>query len=197
MNYLAHAYLSFQHEELLVGNMISDFVKGNKQYEYPEGIFKGIRLHRQIDAFTDSHEATRSATALFKPVVARYAPAFVDVAYDHFLANDTQVFTPSSLYDFAAATYEVLQKHYNVLPMRFQSMLTYMRRDNWLFNYIHTWGLQRSMQGLVHRAAYLSDAQPAYDCFLYHYQELAACYNDFIADVKLFSLAEIEKLKVA
>jgi len=30
MNYLAHAYLSFDHEEILVGNLISDFVKGKK-----------------------------------------------------------------------------------------------------------------------------------------------------------------------
>ena len=30
MNYLAHAYLSFGNEPVLIGNMISDFVKGNK-----------------------------------------------------------------------------------------------------------------------------------------------------------------------
>lgn len=30
MNYLAHAYLSFDEPEILVGNMISDFVKGKK-----------------------------------------------------------------------------------------------------------------------------------------------------------------------
>ena len=30
MNYLAHAYLSFGYSELLVGNLISDFVKGKK-----------------------------------------------------------------------------------------------------------------------------------------------------------------------
>ncbi|MFY7899136.1 MAG: ACP phosphodiesterase, partial [Chitinophagaceae bacterium] len=32
MNFLAHAYLSFQQPSLLIGNMISDFVKGKKQY---------------------------------------------------------------------------------------------------------------------------------------------------------------------
>ena len=34
MNYLAHAYLSFGNEDILVGNMISDFVKGKKKYDY-------------------------------------------------------------------------------------------------------------------------------------------------------------------
>jgi hypothetical protein len=28
MNYLGHAYLSFNHQDILVGNMISDFIKG-------------------------------------------------------------------------------------------------------------------------------------------------------------------------
>ncbi len=54
MNYLAHAYLSFHDPEVLVGNMISDFVKGKKQYDYPDGIQKGIRLHRIIDLFYGS-----------------------------------------------------------------------------------------------------------------------------------------------
>ena len=61
MNYLAHAYRSFHLPDILVGNMISDFVKGKKKYEYSEGILKGIDLHRSIDTFTDEHEATKQA----------------------------------------------------------------------------------------------------------------------------------------
>lgn len=46
MNYLAHAFLSFNHQPILTGNMISDFVKGKqnsislqkfrKEYNYTE-----------------------------------------------------------------------------------------------------------------------------------------------------------------
>jgi acyl carrier protein phosphodiesterase len=42
MNFLAHAYLSFNNPEILVGNMISDFVKGSRQFQYPEAIQNGI-----------------------------------------------------------------------------------------------------------------------------------------------------------
>ncbi len=35
MNYLAHAYLSFGDPDILAGNMISDFVKGKKKFDYP------------------------------------------------------------------------------------------------------------------------------------------------------------------
>jgi acyl carrier protein phosphodiesterase len=55
VNYLAHAYLSFDDPEVLTGNMISDFVKGKKKYGYPPRILAGIDLHRAIDEFTDDH----------------------------------------------------------------------------------------------------------------------------------------------
>jgi acyl carrier protein phosphodiesterase len=40
MNYLAHAYLSFNEPGILTGNMISDFVKGKRKYDYSEIIQK-------------------------------------------------------------------------------------------------------------------------------------------------------------
>ena len=88
MNYLAHAYLSFNHPEILVGNIISDFVKGKKKFDYPEGIQKGIHLHRLIDAYTDTHPATARAKEIFRPHYRLYSGAVMDVLYDHFLAID-------------------------------------------------------------------------------------------------------------
>ena len=42
MNYLAHACLSFGKPDILLGNMINDFIKGKKQFDYPAAIQKGI-----------------------------------------------------------------------------------------------------------------------------------------------------------
>ena len=88
MNYLAHAYLSFDDPEVLAGNMISDFVKGKKKFDYPFRIQQGIMLHRLIDDFTDNHPATKEAKEFFRPDYRLYSGAFVDVVYDHFLAID-------------------------------------------------------------------------------------------------------------
>jgi acyl carrier protein phosphodiesterase len=96
MNYLAHAYLSFDDEEILTGNIISDFVKGKKKFDYPSRIQAGINLHRIIDNFTDQHEATREAKEFLRPHYRLYSGAFVDVVYDHFLANDKTVFSNST-----------------------------------------------------------------------------------------------------
>ena len=48
MNLLAHAYLSFNNPPVLVGNMISDYVKGKKKFLYDPAIQKGIELHRVV-----------------------------------------------------------------------------------------------------------------------------------------------------
>src|SRR5438552_2946814 len=100
MNYLAHAYLSYNEPEILVGNMISDFVKGKQKYGYPVMIQKGIQLHRDIDMFTDNHPATAKAKDFFRSAYRLYSGPLLDIIYDHFLANDHSLFTERSLFDY-------------------------------------------------------------------------------------------------
>ena len=189
MNLLAHAYLSFNQPEILVGNMISDFVKGKKQFDYEDGIQKGIRLHRDIDTFTDAHEATKKAAALLKPAAGAYAGAFVDVVYDHFLANDTQQFADDvALQLFAKNTYESLFEFVEILPERFDAMLPYMQSQNWLYNYKHFIGIENSFAGLVRRAKYIDSSTETFVLFRKNYLGLQQCYNDFFPELKAFVL---------
>ena len=97
MNYLAHAYLSFHQPEILVGNMISDYVKGKKKFDFSPGIQQGMNLHRAIDTFTDEHAVTKEAKEIFRPHYRLYAGAFIDVVYDHYLATDQSIFTNASV----------------------------------------------------------------------------------------------------
>lgn len=194
MNFLAHAYLSFNHTEVLVGNMISDFVKGKKKFDYAAGIQQGIVLHRQIDTFTDVHEATKEAAKFLKPAVGLYAGAFVDVAYDHFLANDPNEFTDASLYDHTISTYNILTQYEPILPAPFQSMLPFMKSQNWLYNYKSLTGTKRSFDGVVRRASYLYSSTEVFDLFQQHYTALQACYNAFFPGVKAFSFLKLQQL---
>jgi len=184
MNYLAHAYLSFNQPQLLVGNMISDYVKGKKQYEYPDGILKGIKLHRAIDTFTDAHDATRQAKEYFRKDYRLYAGAFVDVVYDHYLATDTNYFaTEKDLQSVADFTYETLQGQIDLLPDNFRPMLPYMKAQNWLYNYRYDWGIEKSLMGVVRRSKYLKESANAYASFKDHYNELQQCYNVFFPEL--------------
>ena len=195
MNYLAHAYFSFGREHILVGNMISDFVKGKKKFDLPEGIQKGITLHRQIDQFTDDHPATNEAKTLFRPAYRLYSGAVVDVLYDHYLANDKNAFPGESLAPFTRSVYETLQRNFNYLPERFKKMLPHMQLYDWLYNYISRWGIEKSLGGLVRRAAYLTDHTTAFEIFNSNYTQLQYCYDQFIKDLHPFVTAELQRLE--
>lgn len=194
MNYLAHAYLSFHHPGILVGNMISDFVKGKKQFDYDTDVQKGIRLHRAIDTFTDQHPATKEAKQYFKPAVGAYAGAFMDMVYDHFLALDEQELSEPGWKEFAAGVYRELAAHQSVLPEKFRAMLPYMSGQDWLYNYRFTWGIANGFAGVARRAKYLTDADGVFILFREHYRELQRYYHNFFPDVKRFSRAYFDTL---
>jgi acyl carrier protein phosphodiesterase len=191
MNYLAHAYLSFNQPEILVGNLISDFVKGKKKFDYSTDIQNGIALHREIDNFTDTHAVTREAKEVFRPHYRLYSGAFVDVVYDHFLAIDKNEFTTESLLQFSENTYELVAPFVNGLPEKFREIFPYMRKHNWLNNYQYNWGIERSLAGVVRRAAYISESGTAFLLFEKHYQHLQTCYSKFFPELKKFVMAQL------
>ncbi len=188
MNYLAHAYLSFNNTDLLVGNMISDYVKGKKQYDYPVAIQNGIKLHRAIDDFTDTHEATSEIKKLFKPAYRLYSGAFTDVVYDYFLANDSNQFSsPEELKSFTQNTYQSLKAQSAYFPEKFANMFPYMQEQDWLYNYKFNEGMQKSFSGLARRAKYIYETDTAYQIFLSNKYFIGAWYNIFFPQVKLFA----------
>lgn len=187
MNFLAHAYLSFGHQEVLVGNLISDFVKGKTRFNYPPMVQAGITLHRQIDSFTDEHPATRHAKEFFRNHYRLYSAAFVDVVYDHFLANDPGIFPGETLLAFSGLVYESLDKYQGLLPAPFTSMYPYMKTQNWLYNYRHPEGIRRSFGGLVRRASYMSESDTAFAIFQEHYESLQEDYLLFAPQVIRFA----------
>ena len=195
MNYLAHAYLSFGDPDILAGNMISDFVKGKKKFEYSARIQMGITLHRKIDEYTDSHPATRQAKELLKKTAGPYAGAFVDIVYDHFLANDPYEFEEGALANFAQNIYLLLEPFQKEFPEKSQRFFHYMRMQNWLFNYRSTEGIHNSFRGLCHRAKYINDADPVFEAFLIHYEELKMAYEFFFPHVKTFAYHELLYLR--
>lgn len=171
--------------------MISDYVKGKKKFDYPPGIQQGIALHRAIDEFTDKHAATKEAKEVFRPHYRLYAGAFIDVVYDHFLANDKNEFDEKSLAGFSINCYATIDNYIHHLPEPFARMFPYMKTQDWLFNYREKWGTQKSFGGLVRRAAYINDHDTAYRLFDRHYELLQKCYNAFFTEVKSFAKKQL------
>src|SRR5687768_18295843 len=194
MNYLAHAYLSYKQPHILVGNMISDFIKGSQKSVYAVSIQKGIELHRAIDSFTDDHPATARAKNIFRPYYRLYSGPIMDIIYDHFLANDENEFTPASLLQFSTEVYQTLEDETVHLPTHFLMVLTYMKTENWLYHYRTREGIQKSIRGLVRRATFISDSTKAIELFNLHYEEIGECYREFFPDVKQMAKQRLEEM---
>ena len=73
MNFLAHFQLAWPDEGLVLGALEGDYYKGPLGSELPNGLARGVRLHRAIDAYTDNHAAVAELRRGFPSGLLRYA----------------------------------------------------------------------------------------------------------------------------
>jgi acyl carrier protein phosphodiesterase len=92
MNHLAHFVLSGGDADLAIGNFVADFITNRQLPDFSAGVQRGIWLHREIDAFTDSHPIVKQSTKRLHPFHHKYSPVIVDVYYDYLLAKNWDTF---------------------------------------------------------------------------------------------------------
>ena len=188
MNHLAHIYLSGEFSELMLGNFIADSVKGAEINKFSEGIKKGIKLHRQIDEFTDKHPIVEQSKQRLRPAYAKYSGVIVDIFYDHFLALHWNDYSNVPLADYAAIVYNYIEKHLPELPERVNHFFPYMVEHNWLVNYAGYDGIEKVLEGMSRRASFdshmnLAIADLRKDHALYE-KEFTLFFPELIAFVK-------------
>ncbi len=195
MNFLAHIYLSGDDQELQIGNFIADSVKGKKYLHYPERIQDGIKLHRQIDSYTDHHPIVRQSISRLFPVYGHYSGVIVDIFYDHFLASLWQDYTTIPLDEYIATFYSLLQSHYEILPTRIQNFMPYMLSDNWLLSYARIDGIERILfQMDQRRTTHKSNMHLAVKELKEYYEDFKSEFRLFFIDLQLFTTEKIKTL---
>jgi acyl carrier protein phosphodiesterase len=195
MNYLAHAYLSMGKPGIITGNMISDFVKGKRQFDLPPSIFKGIQLHRAIDSFTDRHESTSFVKNIFRPRYRLYSGAFADVVYDHFVANDINLFQhQQNRDDLHDTTCNDLESNMIWLPEKFLPVLQSMKKHRWLILFGEDPAMKLSFEGLVKRSAYLKESEYAFELFMTRKQEMKEAYDHFMPELLRYNGNILEQI---
>lgn len=156
MNYLAHQFLSGKDEDIRAGNFMADFIKGNKYESLPQRIQIGIKLHREIDWYTDTHPEVDNLKASLRPYFGKYAGVACDLYFDYCLANSWNEFHDEELKSYCDSTYIIMQNYVHHFPDRLKHMFGYMKRDNWLYHYRLAEGIGRSMRGLSSRTKFES-----------------------------------------
>lgn len=194
MNFLAHIYLSGDHNEIKIGNFIADSVRGKKYLEYPVNIQKGILLHRAIDTYTDTHPTVRKSTKRLHQNYHHYSGVIVDILYDHFLAKHWNAYHKTSLDIYVQDFYHQLDKHYHVLPLRVQKMIPYMIADNWLLSYATIEGIGRILYQMNKRTKNKSKMNFAVIELEQFYTEFEAEFRSFFDELITFSDHKLKSL---
>jgi acyl carrier protein phosphodiesterase len=190
MNFLAHAYLSGNDENIIVGNFIADHVKGKAVEQYSEQIKTGIKLHRRIDAFTDAHPVVRTSIARLKVDYGRFSGVIVDMFYDHFLAKYWNQYSEIPIRRFTSGIYRVMMKHFMILPPKTRRILPFMMADDWLSGYSRLEGLNMALSGMSRRTNFYSGMEHAVGALKKDYEsfrnEFSYFFTDLRQDVNIF-----------
>lgn len=198
MNYLAHLFLSFGHEKIMVGNFIADKVKGKQWADYEPDIRTGILLHRLIDSFTDTHPAVKSSKARIRERYHKFSGIVTDMYYDHYLAVAWNNYTDKPLLQFTRDAYKTLFSYYFVLPAKLRRILPWMAAGNWLYSYIDPDNIGLALRGLASRINYTESGieNGGFELKLY-YEDFRRDFECFFPEVIIYSVEQLQRLMIS
>jgi acyl carrier protein phosphodiesterase len=194
MNYLAHSFLSFEYNFILLGNFIADTIKNIKPVSFHPEIQKGIALHHHIDYFTDHHPLVKQSKNRLNEKYGHYDSIIIDILYDHFLAINWSRYSPIQLEQHAKKTYSLLEYHYHLLPDRLKEALPYMIKQNWLVSYGTKEGISNALRGMSRRASFESHMDEALEDLNKNFVELENDFLGFFPELIQSCLEKIDAL---
>lgn len=178
MNYLAHFHLSYGDDELMIGALLGDFVKGPLTGAHPPGIEQGIVLHRKIDSFTDRHPEPLTCHRQFDPRFRRFAGIMTDVVFDHFLNIHWQRFHPQPLPEFSEQVFGLLENS-NLLEGNARLQADNLSRYDVFVNYQHWETVEAALLRIGQRIRRDNPLDCAGAEMKLHYDELEQTFLNF------------------
>lgn len=187
MNYLAHFYLSFEQEPLVLGNLLGDFARGRLDHlrndRYNSAIKQGILLHRQIDSFTDTHPVGQACRQALPAHFGKYKGVVMDMYFDYFLAKHFHEYHSLSLRHFTIWVYGILENHREMLPENALGLVDSMIKYDWLYNYQFNEGMNRSFVGMSRRYPFLAGIEQAGPELLTNEKLYESYFRSFFPDL--------------
>ncbi len=182
MNYLAHAFLSNNNNDLLIGNFIADHIRGNDFKNFSPEIINGIHLHRSIDSFTDGHKEFKKSKRIFYDGFEKYSGILVDIYFDYFLASGFSNYSDLPLESFSENAYKVYSENVYLLPHSSSRFLEYVIKNNIYSSYSDIKGIETVLYHLSHRIKHGVQLDQSITLFKKNEDELRANFNSFFKD---------------
>ncbi len=193
MNFLTHLFLSNGSPELLVGNLMGDFVKGRLDGRFPPGIKRGISLHREIDSFTGQNGYFLRSKRRLDRSFGHYRGVLVDLFYDHFLAAHWEDYAHVPLSVFISDAWRVLGEHEEYLPDKLQRIVPFMFRD-WMPSYSDIGGIAAVLQRMSLRLKRANRLGEGVEALSRNYGELYGDFRNFLPELIAFSASKVTVL---
>ncbi len=171
----------------MLGNFIADSIRGNKFGHLPTRVQKGIKLHRYIDTYTDSHPIPKLSSKRLHANYSHYSRVIVDIFYDHFLAKNWSKYSAVPLDVFVDDFYDLLESEYDLLPDGVKRMMPYMIAENWIFNYSKMEGIAKVLNGMNRRTQNKSKMNFAIIDLEEHYDSFEKEFTQFFDELIIFS----------
>ena len=157
MNYLAHTYLSFGDEYLVLGNFLADIISLKESRLLPDEFDRGFILHKKIDQFTDKHEEVKKVIQLLRPRHSKYSPVVSDILFDYYLAKNWESYSTVALRDFANNSYHILNRYKEHIPVLYRDLVGRMIKGDFLMNYGSKEGLAFTLGKMQQKAKFESN----------------------------------------
>jgi len=187
MNYLAHLYLADNTAHSLLGNLMADFVKGKLDDNYPPELLKGIKLHRQVDKYTDNHDIFRLSKKRVRKDLSRYAGILIDVYYDHFLATNWELYSQTSLNHQLDIWLDTLDTNYEFeIPEKLEIVLETLQKDKWILNYKNLDGIEKALVRISQRIRFKNNLSSGIHDLKDNYDELNKDFKCFFPQLLAF-----------
>ena len=188
MNHLAHLALSPADPHWRIGALLGDFVRGQDLTAHPEGVRRGIELHRAIDAFTDAHATFQASRRRIDGPLRRFSGVLVDVFYDHFLLQRWTELKPGLRHDrFAAEVYALLRQQRPLLHGAIHTHLDRMIENRWLEKASDVEGVRAVLARIAMRMRREVPLPLGTEFLCRHYDAFAADFDGFWPDAVQFA----------
>ncbi len=188
MNYLAHLFLADDSsEEALIGALLPDFLLGGLPPGLSDNIMHSVRLHHNLDRFTDRHPRFVASKRLVAWERQRFAGVIVDVCYDHFLATNWASFSNEPLDAFSHRVYRSLEAHQRILTPRLAAILPRMKATNWLWAYRNSPSVEAAFVRMASRSPRLAPLAQAGEDLTANYRRLQDHFLSFFPEAIVFA----------
>lgn len=190
MNHIAHCVLSGNNPDVLIGNLLTDWLKPAHKKVLNPKYNSGLALHFCIDDFTDAHTEVKKANELIIPFVGRYAPVVTDIFFDFLLVENwhlyhAQLGIHENCTTFFESVYDIIKNDLKNIPDIFLPRLVSMINSAWLNSYTTQQGLELVFKMLKRRTNFENNLDTIVPILFELKEELDKCFQVFFPELIL------------